>query len=105
MSARLGLTQRGKKSLSVRNKVVLRHRADKVIVRSRSIAVHFLDIYRVLLAKAGDISDFPESAAVSSVSRPSDTKPQASDTGGRKTFAKARHRLGFWSTKLASRSH
>jgi len=32
------------------------------------------DIYRFLLAKARDISDFPESAAVSSVSRPSDTR-------------------------------
>lgn len=31
---------------------------------------YLLDIYRILLAKAGD---FPESAAVSSVSRPSDT--------------------------------
>jgi len=32
------------------------------------------DIYRFLLAKAGDITDIPESAAVSSVSRLSDTK-------------------------------
>lgn len=75
------------------------------------ISVRYL---KILIRRITNIDDILESIVVILVSRfsdtsdflePSDTNSQASDTGGPKTFAKAIHRLGSWSTKLTSRSH